>query len=183
MTIASKSSFYQAQLAVCSSHRGLLVLIDGSFIQNTSTTSVASGASAFSDDLAHTEDDSHVTQMHHIAARPSMLPRRLSRSHSTSIIPSNNIDSNVRIGVSVQQATVKTTRGPEDGNEGPVTRSRQGSVHAAGSAAIRHRSSRSTIPNANPPSATTSWLSKAKEFTMKFRRKNRHSISGQHLYS
>ncbi|KAF4616283.1 hypothetical protein D9613_008332 [Agrocybe pediades] len=159
MTIAAKSSFYQAQLA------------------NTSTASVASGASAFSDDLAHTEDNHTVTQMQHIAGKPSILPRRLSRSHSTNIIPTSNIEP---IGVSVQHATVQTVRHVTDG---PVTRSRQGSV-TAGSNTIRHQSSRATMPKPNPPSNATSWLAKAKDFTLKFRRKNnRHSVSGQHLYA
>ncbi|KAH9478035.1 hypothetical protein JR316_0010271 [Psilocybe cubensis] len=172
MKITSNSPFYQAQIA------------------NGSTDSIASGASAYSNDHAHTEDDNHVTQMHHIAGRPSisskMIPRRLSRSQSTGVIPPprgvQNMESTVIIDVSVQEATVESER-EEDG--AVVTRSRRTSIQAAGS--LRHQSSRLTIP---PPKvvngaggSSTGWLSKAKNFTLRFSRKNRPSIPVQHVES
>ncbi|KAF8157204.1 hypothetical protein B0H34DRAFT_712680 [Crassisporium funariophilum] len=148
LTMASHSPFYQSQIA------------------NDSTNSIASGASAFSNDHAHTEDDSHVTQMHHIAGRgitAKIIPRRLSRSHSASVIPTTSTEPNVIIGVSVQEATLAST--PEDG---VVTVSRRASVSA--SASLRHQSSRSSM--ARPKTANSSnWISKAKSFTQKFRRK------------
>ncbi|PPQ81557.1 hypothetical protein CVT25_013400 [Psilocybe cyanescens] len=166
MKITSNSPFFQAQMA------------------NDSTDSIASGASAYSNDHAHTEDDNHVTQMHHIAARPSisskMIPRRLSRSQSTSIIPPRGaptIDSSVIIGVSVQEATVESD-GEDDG--AVVTRSRRTSIQAAGT--LRHQSSRLTIPAPKVPNSVSSmgWLAKAKDFTLRFARKNRPSNPVQH---
>ncbi|KAF9041559.1 hypothetical protein BJ165DRAFT_295460 [Panaeolus papilionaceus] len=78
LTMAVRSPFYQAQM------------------MNSSTTSIASGASAHSQSDAHTEDDNHVTQMHHIIPKPSIgskiidMPRRLSRAHSASVIPTTS---------------------------------------------------------------------------------------------
>ncbi|KAF8960421.1 hypothetical protein BDZ97DRAFT_1922162 [Flammula alnicola] len=154
IAIASNSHFYQSQIA------------------NGSTNSIASGASAFSNDHAHTEDDSHVTQMHHIVGKQSipskMLPRRLSRSHSASVIPSRGTQNGepiVVIGVSVEEATVESVL--EDDEGGGVTPSRRASVVAHGT--LRSKSSRSTLPGSKVPA--NSWLSIAKSFTQKFSRK------------
>ncbi|KIK05765.1 hypothetical protein K443DRAFT_130203 [Laccaria amethystina LaAM-08-1] len=91
--IASNSPFYQAQIA------------------NASDNSIASGASAFSDDNAHAEDQTQVTQMHRIAGREGLtkiIPRKLSRAHSA-VIPST-ADGSMVIGVSVQEATCSCAR-------------------------------------------------------------------------
>lgn len=146
--ISSNSPFYQAQ------------------IDNASDNSIASGASAFSDDNAHAEDQTHVTQMHRIAGKDSltkMIPRKLSRARSE-VIP-NTADGGVVIGVLVQEATVHSILTDEDEQE-PNTTSRV-SVHAPGS--IRHQTSRMTISGPTP--VTSTWVERAKGFTQKFRRK------------
>ncbi|PPQ65791.1 hypothetical protein CVT26_000376 [Gymnopilus dilepis] len=164
-TLAPKSSFYQAQIA------------------NGSTTSVASGASAFSDDHAHAEDTNHVTQMHHIVGKQSipakMLPRRLSRSHSTSVMPArgtHNVEPPVIIDVVVQEATVESHAESDEVENGNVLVSRRASVSAqAPPKTLRHQSSRSTIPSLKLSNA--SWFSKVKNFTLKFKRKSSPSLS------
>lgn len=109
--------------------------------QNLSTTSVASGASEYSNDYyAHAEDSCHVTQMHRIAAKPSisskMIPRRLCRGHP-SVMPSwgaKDVESTV-IGVSIQEATVQSVCEEEsdgDRRSGIVDHSRRASIVACG---------------------------------------------------
>ncbi|KAF8884719.1 hypothetical protein CPB84DRAFT_150657 [Gymnopilus junonius] len=167
-SLAPKSSFYKAQIA------------------NESTTSVASGASAFSDDDAHAEDANHVTQMHHIVGKQSipakMLPRRLSRSQSTSVMPTrgtHNMEPPVIIDVVVQEATVESPLEPGDTETGNVTVSRRASVSAQPPPkALRHESSRSTIPTLKLPPAT--WFSKVKNFSLIFKRKSSPSLSAEH---
>lgn len=136
-------------------------------LQNVSVSSFASGDPELVDDSAHAEDDNHVTQVHQIAARQSIsqtmgvfLPRRLSRARSANVLKSG--DSTVLIGVSVQEATVETPS--EDG----VTISRRASVHAPGS--LRNQSSRLTMADSIPYSS--GWVNKAKDFTMKLRRRS-----------
>jgi len=135
-------------------------------VQNASDNSIASGASAFSDDNAHAEDQTQVTQMRRIAGREGLtkiIPRKLSRAHSA-VIPST-ADGSMVIGVSVQEATVHSILTDEDGQE-PNTTSRV-SVHAPGS--IRHQTSQMTI--SGPTLAISTWGERAKGFTQKFRRK------------
>lgn len=136
-------------------------------LQNVSNSSFASGDSGLLDDSAHTEDDNHVTQVHQIAARQSIsktmgvfLPRRLSRARSANVLKSG--DSTLVIDVSVQEATVETP------SEEGVTISRRASVHAPGS--LRNQSSRLTMADSTP--ASRGWVTKAKEFTMKIRRRS-----------
>ncbi|KAF9524339.1 hypothetical protein CPB83DRAFT_877663 [Crepidotus variabilis] len=153
-TITSNSPFYQAQIA------------------NGSTTSVASGASAFSGEHAHSEDRNHVTQMQHIAGKQSIssriIPRRLSRANSTSVMPStlNQVESNVIIGVSVQEATEDSAHPKGDD---PVPVERRASVQALGVPSLRSKASRSSLMGTK--TTNTSWISKARGFTLKFRRK------------
>jgi len=148
-SIASQSPFYKAQ------------------ITNDSNTSFASDASAHTDNIeAHTEDN-HITHMHKIAGRQSisktvggLLPRRLSRARSAHVI--SNADANVVIGVSVE-AKVEAT---EDAGDTPAQ------VHAPGN--LRSQASKLSMPSLNPP--PSGWISKAKGFTQKFRRKSRPSL-------
>ncbi|KIM38038.1 hypothetical protein M413DRAFT_250116 [Hebeloma cylindrosporum] len=159
--LASKSPFYQSQIA------------------KGSTYSVASGASAFSNDQAYIEDDSHVTQMHHIVGRQTisakMIPRRLSRSHSASFIPTRstaNPEPAVVIGVSVEEATVES---PREAGEPPVlTTSRRSSVVARGG--LRNQTSRNTLAGSKP-TTDMGWLAKAKNFTQKLRKKSKIALS------
>ncbi len=171
---------YQSQIAVRPPHFTHSPQSSIRFPQNLSTTSVASGASEYSNDHAHTEDN-HVTQMHHIAAKPSisskMIPRRLSRAHSTSIMPSwggKDVESTVIIGVSIQEATVQSVREELDGESGVVNRSRRASVVARGPPIQKQASHNSLASRLSE----TGWLSRAKStFAQKFRRKPKPAAS------
>jgi hypothetical protein len=122
-----------------------------------------------------------VTQMEHIAGKPSLssilLPRRLTRSHSTSVIPSGSVTHSIggdsavamRIGVSVQEAVTVLETTPEE----PIVRSRRASIVAQANT-LRHKSSSSSLAGLRAkvaPATSVNWLTKAKNITMKpFRR-------------
>jgi len=150
--IASKSPFYQAQLKS----------------QNGSQTSFASGGSGTGD--AHDEeDDHHVTHMHTIAPRQSIsravggfLPRRLSRARS-SVLPTSARDAGGNMVISVAAATVEL---PENAEPSATV------VHAPGG--LRNQTSKSTIGSS---SGKTTWATRAKEFTKKFRRKSKIALN------
>ena len=133
---------------------------------------MASGGTAYSGDHAHLEDGNQVTQMQHIAGKQSIsariMPRRLSRAHSATVIPTHNFtsaESNVLIGVSVQEATEDAA--PQDG-DGTIPE-RRASVQALGIPALRTKTSKSSLILTK--SSNAGWLSKAKGLTSKFRRK------------
>lgn len=142
-------------------------------LQNASTSSIASGASAFSDDCAHAEDHTQVMQIHQIARKQSIahkiIPRRLSRARSTQVYPTG--DSAI-IDVSVSETTVQSSSpAREAGTE--TTPSRRASVSAQRSLrSLRSQNSLSTIPEPSPTAAT--WVvAKAREVSqMLKRRKN-----------
>jgi len=147
-TNVSKLAFYQAE------------------VKNGSANSIASGRSAHLDEEAHKEEDHHVTQVHQIVGRHTiskamgnLIPRRLSRARSASVIA--NGDANMVIGVSVEEATVES---PVD-----IEASRRVIVHAPGN--LRSQTSHGSM--ACSTSATSSWLTKAKVFTQKFRPKSK----------
>lgn len=99
------------------------------------------------------------------------MPRRLSRSRSASVIPTRaltSLEPSVVIGVSVQENTIKSV--PEAGEEPVVTISRRASVQAPNS--LRHKASRSTLPSSKP-TPYAGWVTRAKIFALKFRRKNK----------
>lgn len=133
--------------------------------QNESNESFASLASEhLDDDGAHTEDN-HVTHMHKIGGRQSiskavggLMPRRLSRTRSANVLSSGN--GNMIIGVSVEEATVESA---EDVDTCCAR------VHAPG--ALRNQPSRLTMAGSSP--VKDSWVTKAKGFTQKFRRKGK----------
>lgn len=173
-TNVSKLAFYQAEVKVrnivisC----GLSCLWPRTFsypvfvVQNGSANSIASGRSAHLDEEAHKEEDHHVTQVHQIVGRHTiskamgnLIPRRLSRARSASVIA--NGDANMVIGVSVEEATVES---PVD-----IEASRRVIVHAPGN--LRSQTSHGSM--ACSTSATSSWLTKAKVFTQKFRPKSK----------
>ncbi|EAU91940.1 hypothetical protein CC1G_11126 [Coprinopsis cinerea okayama7 len=158
-SIASTSPFYQAQIA------------------NASTSSVASGASAFSNDEAHTEDLSQVIQVQQIPSKTStiskILPRRLSRARSSSVIPSS--EGNVvpiGIGVSVQETTVHSSAASiaETESRGP---SRRASVHAP--RMLKSQPSKASLKGSTTSNAT-GWVARARGFTQKFRRKSKQNF-------
>jgi hypothetical protein len=117
--------------------------------------------------------------MQHIVGRQSisakMIPRRLSRSHSASVIPNRstkNQEPVVVIGVAVEEATVESPR--EVGEPAIVTVSRRSSVVAPGT--LRNQTSRITLAGSKP-TTDVGWLAKAKSFTQKFRRKGKIPVS------
>ncbi|KAJ7455378.1 hypothetical protein B0H11DRAFT_1819581 [Mycena galericulata] len=148
--IASKSPFFQAQLKS----------------QNGSQTSFASGGSA--DEAHDEEDDHHVTHMQTIAPRQSisravggLFPRRLSRARS-SVLPTSREPGNNMV-ISVAAATVEL---PEDAEPATTV------VHAPG--ALRNQTSKTSIAASLNK---TTWGTRAKEFTKKFRRKSKVGLA------
>jgi len=120
--------------------------------------------------------------MHHIVGRQSisskMIPRRLSRSHSTSVIrnrSTKNPEPAVVIGVSVEEATFESPRAI--GEPVIMTTSRRSSVVAPGT--LRNQTSRITLAGSKP-TTDVGWLVKAKNFTQKFRRKGKTAVSHAH---
>jgi type II secretory pathway component HofQ len=77
-----------------------------------------------------------------------------------------NIEANVVIGISVQEAIVESMHEENDG-ERVVTRSRSASVVARGP--VQKQQSQKTLLGSRLK--TIAWLSKAKTFTQKIRRK------------
>lgn len=131
--------------------------------QNHSADSLASDN--LSDDDAHTEDAHHVTQMHQIVGRQNtlsravggLIPRRLSRARSASVVAQDN--STMVIGVSVVEATTEHALG--DAPSVPST-----VVHT-----LRTQRSTSSL------SRTDSLLDRALGLTKKLRRKSKISSS------
>ncbi|KAJ7066384.1 hypothetical protein C8F01DRAFT_1248407 [Mycena amicta] len=145
--IAAKSPFFQAQLRS----------------QNHSQESFVSGGSTA--EHQHEEDDHHVTHIHTIAPRQSisraagrLIPRRLSRARSAVMQSSANTAENVVI--SVAAATVEL---PENAELAATM------VHAP----LRNQPSKSSMGSASLVAKGGSWVTKAKNFTKKFRRKSR----------
>ncbi|PFH47476.1 hypothetical protein AMATHDRAFT_6694 [Amanita thiersii Skay4041] len=151
--IASRLPFYQAQLA------------------NASFDSYLSADKT--DDENALEEETHITQVYEVSCRNSLskamsefLPRRLSRSLSTQIVPSATKETSVVIGVSVEEATVEVT----DGDSEELTRA---TVHAPNS--TRNRTSRLTLSGSNV--TRPAWVTKAKDITEKVRRRSKTLFS------
>jgi len=144
-TLAAKSPLY-AQLA------------------NDSVGSVASAGSTH----LNVEEENHVTQVrfagHHSISRKmnSFLPQRLTRSRSANVIAPR--EPSLRIGVSVEEATVESASGEHDTPS-------HASVHAGPN--IRNKPPWLTLSGSSPPKS--SWVARAKGFTQKFRRKDKCS--------
>ncbi|EKM75711.1 hypothetical protein AGABI1DRAFT_116193 [Agaricus bisporus var. burnettii JB137-S8] len=137
--IAAHSSFYKAQAA------------------NMSDGSIASGASNFSDERAHTEDHTQITQVQTIAGKPglsravsSILPKRLSRTQSVNVfVPPTEL--NLVIGVSIHESRT----------ESPASETLQLGTTATVSALgnqLNNKNSRRSL------TANTKWLAKAKSY-------------------
>lgn len=131
-----------------------------------SDASFASGASDLSDERAHTEDHTQVTQIHQIAGKQGLskavnniLPRRLSRTKSANVL-TPLAEANLVIGVSVQESTTEVSEA-EAGQLGTTV-----TVSAPGSQQ-NNRTSRRTLSTVS----TAKWLAKAKSFTQNFRLK------------
>ncbi|KAF5316959.1 hypothetical protein D9611_003682 [Ephemerocybe angulata] len=149
VSLASSSPFYQKQIA------------------NASASSIASGASAFSDDDAHTEDADQVIQVHQIAPKQSIatkiIPRRLSRARSTQMYPAGEAN----IDVSVSETTIHSTS--RASGEEETTPSRRASVSAQRS--LRSQPSLGAIrEQAGDEAASSSWVAR---LTKKLKRKSK----------
>lgn len=136
--------------------------------QNHSVDSL-SDQSLFLDDAGHSAESEHVTQVHRIAGRrclrrsvEGILQRTLARSRSKNRFSSSDVDTNVVIGVVVEE---------EDHVEDPGPRqSGHAKAHVHAPSTLRPQSSRVTIPGAGKRDTNGSWRSKAREL---FKRKNR----------
>jgi len=127
-----------------------------------------SDVSLFGDDTGLCAESEHVTQVHRIAARQSlprsvggMLQRTLSRARTNDGLSSGGIDTNVVVGVVVEEDHVEEA----EEREGLP---RSAMVYAQAPTALGPHSSRVTIPGAARREANGSWRSKAGEL---FRRK------------
>ncbi|KAF8627775.1 hypothetical protein AX17_006140 [Amanita inopinata Kibby_2008] len=154
--IASKLPFYQTQLANDSSD---------SFMSESNQTE--------NEDDPPIEEDQHITQVYTVTGRHSFtkamnefLPRRLSKSVSEQVVPYSPRDSNVVIGVSVEEATVEVN---EDSEEPAGA-----TVYAPNS--VRNRSSRLTLPGSSN-STGAAWAAKAKDITTKIRQRSKSVFS------
>ncbi|KAJ8474451.1 hypothetical protein ONZ45_g15945 [Pleurotus djamor] len=134
MAPTSKADFYQAQM----SH------------------SIDSFSSAHLGEDAKTEED-HITQVQYVNPQPTpiskavgnLLPRRLSRARSATVVSSLQ-DSNVVIGVSVEEATAEAQEG-----HSPVAGAK---VYGPGGPKL------GSLPGR--------WVGRAKSLTQKFRRRS-----------
>jgi len=120
------------------------------------------------DDAGHTAESEHVTQVHRIAGRrclrrsvEGIWQRTLARSRSKNRFSSSDVDTNVVIGVVVEEDHVED---PEPRHSGHA----KAYVHAPST--LRPQSSRMTLPGAGTRDTNGSWRSKAREL---FKRKNR----------
>lgn len=139
-------------------------------VQNASTSSVASGASAYSNDHAHIEDPDQVIQVQQIAPKQSIaskiIPRRLSRARPPMVTSGDPV-----IGVSVQETTVHSSAPSEEGGDHIPSGRVTVSVHAG----LRSQPSRASLSGTTSTSSSSSggWVQRARGFTLKFRRKNK----------
>ncbi|KAL0072540.1 hypothetical protein AAF712_000303 [Marasmius tenuissimus] len=148
--------------------------------ESTDTLSSAN-LSEDDDEHAHTEDHDHVTQVHRIAARQSVIarsignaiPRRLSRARSRPILAEGDTSNNMVIGVSVQAATVEVESSGND--EQPV-----GAV-VHGPASLKNQKSKSSLGSTGASSGGSvgggGWIARAKSLTIKLRRKSRVQLT------
>jgi hypothetical protein len=134
--------------------------------QNHSADSLNSVSSSIGDDAARSAESEHVTQVHRIAGRQSLprsvggiLQRTLTLSRSKSCLSSSGVDTNVVIGVVVEEDHVEEP-GPR---EAPSQQASGAMAYVQAPCTLRPQSSRLTIPGAGG-----SWKSKAGEL---FKRK------------
>ncbi|KAH7921443.1 hypothetical protein BV22DRAFT_1038658 [Leucogyrophana mollusca] len=154
-TVASKSTFYHT------------------LANPRSVESFISEGADLEDDTYHLEDDHHVTQVERIAGRQTLpktmgaiLPRRLSRTQSQNVLSSAN--TNVVIGVSVEEATVDASHPRHEGS--------RAMAYATKSTALRTRASTLSVPNAQP--SGNSLMARAKGIAQKMRRKSKAGPPG-----
>jgi hypothetical protein len=165
---ACMAPFYMARSHVCLSLAGYVRLepvcwADGRVAQNPSADSL-SDDSFFGDDAVLSAETEHVTQVRRIAGRQSlsrsvggMLQRTLTRSWTNSGLSLNGTNTNVVVGVVVEEDHVEEPE-PREGLH------RRATVYTQAPSTL---SSRITIPGAEK---RVSWRRKAEEL---FRRKAR----------
>ena len=168
------SPFYAAQSHVCLSLAGYacsepMRWADRGFVAQNPSADSLSDQSFFGDDGGLSAESEHVTQVHRIAGRQSlprsvggMLQRTLTRSWTSSGLSSSGINTNVVVGVVVEEDHVEEPE-PREGLP------RQSMVYAQ-APTLRPQPSRMTIPGAQKRDANGSWRSRAGEL---FRRKAR----------
>ncbi|KAI0001076.1 hypothetical protein BJV77DRAFT_259481 [Russula vinacea] len=139
----------------------------GAQSHNHSADSLSDDSFFGDDNTGLSAESEHVTQVHRIAGRQSlprsvggMLQRTLTRSWTNSNLSSTGINTNVVVGVVVEEDHVEEP-------EPRVGLPRRSMVYAQAPSTLRPQPSRVTIPG---PGAERSWKSKAGEL---FRRKGR----------
>ncbi|KAI0002402.1 hypothetical protein BJV74DRAFT_815609 [Russula compacta] len=145
----------------------------GAQLHNHSADSL-SDESSFGDEVERSAESEHITQVHRIAGRQSlprsvggMLQRTLALSRSKNDFSSSGIDTNVVIGVVVEEDHVE-----EEPRESPPRQANHAKAyaHVQAPSTLRSQSSRWTIPGAGMRETNVSWRSKAGEL---FKRKIR----------
>ena len=143
--------------------------VDVYIAQNHSADSL-SDESLLLDDAGHSAESEHVTQVHRIAARrclrssvEGILQRTLAGSRSKNRFSTSDVDTNVVIGVVVEEDHVED---PEPRQSGHA----KAHVHAPST--LRPQSSRMTIPGTGTRDTNGSWRRRAGEL---FKRKNQQS--------
>jgi hypothetical protein len=142
---------------------------DADFVaQNHSVDSLNSVSSSFGDDAARSAESEHVTQVHRIAGRQSLprsvggiLQRTLTLSRSRTGLSSGGVDTNVVIGVVVEEDHVEEPE-PEP-REAPSRQAGRAMAYVQAPSTLRPQSSRMAIPGAGG-----NWKSRAGEL---FKRK------------
>ena len=131
--------------------------------------------SSFGDVHQDAVENDHTTQVqitgHQNLSRAmqAFLPRQLVRSRSVNVVTSR--DTNVVIDVSVEKATVESTKDDE---------LNRASVHLGGKS-LRKQASTISMSASSP--ARTGWVAKAKVFTRRFRRTKNSSQTAHRIPS
>jgi len=134
--------------------------------QNRSADSLSDESSFHDDTGGRSAESEHVTQVHRIAGRrclrrsvEGILQRTLARSRSTNALSSSDVNTNVVIGIVVEEDHVEEPEPRQGGHA---------KAYVQAPSTLRPQSSRMTIPGAGRRDANWSWRSKAGEL---FKRK------------
>ncbi|KAI0254411.1 hypothetical protein BJV78DRAFT_1152182 [Lactifluus subvellereus] len=145
----------------------------GAQSDNHSADSLTSMSSSFGDDAARSAESEHVTQVHRIAGRQSLprsvggiLQRTFPRSRSKTGLSSGGVDTNVVIGVVVEEDHVEEP----DSRETPSRPASRAMAYVQAPCTLTPQSSRLTISGVGTTASGGSWKSKAGEL---FKRKAR----------
>jgi hypothetical protein len=136
------------------------------FVAQNQSVDTLSDSSSLYDDAGRSAESEHVTQVHRIASRrcfrrsvEGILHRTLSRSRSKNALCPCDVNTNVVIGVVVEEDHVEDSEPRQPGHA---------KAFVQAPSTLRPQPSRMTIPGAGGRDANWSWRSKAGEL---FKRK------------